>query len=185
MTYMASCGSTSCDQFDASQAQWFKIAQFSFVPGGKDPETGGLMWWHYLIKGPHPHASRCIHEAHNKSREQAHRRDAPNRYRPRRLPHPPRDNLNAERPHRILPLLHTSQHRRQRLGEALQHYNIPSRIYSRRPEFQAGYLWTEHRYDVYFPCWSAFEPSECESGPWGYGWCCWGAWGSGWVCACE
>lgn len=60
MTYMASCGSTPCDQFDASQAQWFKIAQFSFVPGGKDPETGGLMWWHYLIKGSYLHQPCCI-----------------------------------------------------------------------------------------------------------------------------
>ena len=27
MTYMASCTGTTCDQFDASQAQWFKIDQ--------------------------------------------------------------------------------------------------------------------------------------------------------------
>ncbi|OBZ72745.1 Cellulose-growth-specific protein [Grifola frondosa] len=27
MTYMASCGSTTCDQFDAANAQWFKIAE--------------------------------------------------------------------------------------------------------------------------------------------------------------
>jgi len=27
MTYMASCGSTSCDKFDASNAKWFKIDQ--------------------------------------------------------------------------------------------------------------------------------------------------------------
>lgn len=27
MTYMASCGSTACDQFDPSGAKWFKIDQ--------------------------------------------------------------------------------------------------------------------------------------------------------------
>ena len=27
MTYMASCGSTSCDQFDPTGAKWFKIDQ--------------------------------------------------------------------------------------------------------------------------------------------------------------
>jgi hypothetical protein len=27
LTYMASCGSTTCDQFDATQAKWFKIHQ--------------------------------------------------------------------------------------------------------------------------------------------------------------
>lgn len=27
LTYMASCGSTTCDKFDASGAQWFKVDQ--------------------------------------------------------------------------------------------------------------------------------------------------------------
>jgi len=27
LTYMASCGSSTCDQFDATQARWFKISQ--------------------------------------------------------------------------------------------------------------------------------------------------------------
>ena len=27
MTYMASCGTTSCDQFDPTDAKWFKIGQ--------------------------------------------------------------------------------------------------------------------------------------------------------------
>jgi hypothetical protein len=33
MTYMASCGSTTCDKFDASNAQWFKIAEAGKKPG--------------------------------------------------------------------------------------------------------------------------------------------------------
>ena len=37
LTYMASCGSTSCDQFDATQAKWFKIHQV----GRKD---GNAQW---------------------------------------------------------------------------------------------------------------------------------------------
>ncbi|KAF8186229.1 glycoside hydrolase family 61 protein [Pholiota molesta] len=32
LTYMASCGSTTCDKFDASNAKWFKISQ-----DGKEP----------------------------------------------------------------------------------------------------------------------------------------------------
>lgn len=35
MTYMASCGSTSCDQFDPTGAKWFKIDQV----GKKDAST--------------------------------------------------------------------------------------------------------------------------------------------------
>lgn len=32
LTYMASCGSTTCDQFDSTQAQWFKIQQVGRKP---------------------------------------------------------------------------------------------------------------------------------------------------------
>ena len=35
LTYMASCGSTTCDKFDITQAKWFKIEQL----GMKDPST--------------------------------------------------------------------------------------------------------------------------------------------------
>ena len=35
MTYMTSCGSTSCDQFDPTGAKWFKIDQL----GKKDADT--------------------------------------------------------------------------------------------------------------------------------------------------
>ena len=35
MTYMASCGSTSCDKFDSLDAEWFKIDQ----AGKKDADT--------------------------------------------------------------------------------------------------------------------------------------------------
>lgn len=38
MTYMASCGSTTCDKFDATNAKWFKIDQQSYMPDGKT-------WW--------------------------------------------------------------------------------------------------------------------------------------------
>ncbi|PSR83810.1 hypothetical protein PHLCEN_2v5624 [Hermanssonia centrifuga] len=34
MTYMASCGSTTCDQFDASGAKWFKIDQLGLKSDG-------------------------------------------------------------------------------------------------------------------------------------------------------
>ena len=40
LTYMASCGDTTCDKFDASDAQWFKIDQM----GLKDAASG--TWWH-------------------------------------------------------------------------------------------------------------------------------------------
>ncbi|KAG6895561.1 hypothetical protein C0992_000609 [Termitomyces sp. T32_za158] len=36
MTYMASCGSTTCDKFDSTQAKWFKIDQ----QGRKDDGSG-------------------------------------------------------------------------------------------------------------------------------------------------
>ncbi|KAJ3545580.1 hypothetical protein NM688_g5608 [Phlebia brevispora] len=36
MTYMAPCTGTTCDQFDASQAQWFKIDQAGQKPGSSD-----------------------------------------------------------------------------------------------------------------------------------------------------
>ncbi|KAH6904125.1 glycoside hydrolase, partial [Coprinopsis sp. MPI-PUGE-AT-0042] len=36
LTYMASCGDTPCNQFDASQAQWFKIGEQSFKPGTRE-----------------------------------------------------------------------------------------------------------------------------------------------------
>ena len=32
--YLASCGSTSCDKFDASNAQWFKITEVGKRSGG-------------------------------------------------------------------------------------------------------------------------------------------------------
>lgn len=37
MTYMTSCGSTTCDQFDETGAKWFKINEV----GKKDDGT----WW--------------------------------------------------------------------------------------------------------------------------------------------
>ena len=36
MTYMAACTGTPCDQFDAGQAQWFKIDQAGQKPGYDD-----------------------------------------------------------------------------------------------------------------------------------------------------
>lgn len=35
MAYMASCGSTTCDQFDSTNAQWFKIAEQGLMADGK------------------------------------------------------------------------------------------------------------------------------------------------------
>ncbi|KAJ2932194.1 hypothetical protein H1R20_g4889, partial [Candolleomyces eurysporus] len=35
LTYMASCGSVSCDKFDASTARWFKIAELGKKPNGQ------------------------------------------------------------------------------------------------------------------------------------------------------
>lgn len=31
LTYMASCGSTTCDKFDITQAKWFKIQQLGMM----------------------------------------------------------------------------------------------------------------------------------------------------------
>lgn len=33
MTYMASCGSTTCDQYDSTNAEWFKIEETGLEPG--------------------------------------------------------------------------------------------------------------------------------------------------------
>ena len=33
MTYMASCGSTSCDKFDSLDAEWFKIDEAGLLSG--------------------------------------------------------------------------------------------------------------------------------------------------------
>ncbi|KAF8996129.1 glycosyl hydrolase family 61-domain-containing protein [Cyathus striatus] len=35
LTYMASCGSTTCDKFDSTTAKWFKIDQVGLVASGK------------------------------------------------------------------------------------------------------------------------------------------------------
>lgn len=34
MTYMASCGDTPCDQYNGSDAKWFKIDQYGKKPDG-------------------------------------------------------------------------------------------------------------------------------------------------------
>ena len=33
MTYMASCGNTTCDQYDPTNAEWFKIEETGLEPG--------------------------------------------------------------------------------------------------------------------------------------------------------
>ena len=33
MTYMASCGNTTCDQYDSTNAEWFKIEETGLEPG--------------------------------------------------------------------------------------------------------------------------------------------------------
>ncbi|KAG6876166.1 hypothetical protein C0993_005197 [Termitomyces sp. T159_Od127] len=47
MTYMASCGSTTCDKFDSTQAKWFKIDQ----QGQKD---GGSGWFQADVAAGQP-----------------------------------------------------------------------------------------------------------------------------------
>jgi len=42
LTYMASCGSTTCDQFNATQARWFKIHQV----GRQD---GSALWYQQVL----------------------------------------------------------------------------------------------------------------------------------------
>ena len=37
MTYMASCGDTTCDQFNDTDAQWFKIDQAGKKGGDNSP----------------------------------------------------------------------------------------------------------------------------------------------------
>ncbi len=37
LTYLASCGSTACDQFDSSTAKWFKIDQLGRKTTGDKP----------------------------------------------------------------------------------------------------------------------------------------------------
>ena len=36
LTYMASCGSTTCDEFDPADAKWFKIQQIGRKNGNGD-----------------------------------------------------------------------------------------------------------------------------------------------------
>jgi hypothetical protein len=36
LTYLANCGSTTCDQFDITNAKWFKIQQIGKKPNGSD-----------------------------------------------------------------------------------------------------------------------------------------------------
>lgn len=43
LTYLASCGSTTCDQFDAQTAKWFKIDQVGRAPGSADWVQQSLM----------------------------------------------------------------------------------------------------------------------------------------------
>jgi len=43
MTYMASCGSTTCDKFDAQTAKWFKIQQVGLKPDGETWALQDLM----------------------------------------------------------------------------------------------------------------------------------------------
>ena len=42
LTYMASCGSTPCDQFDPTGASWFKINQAGLEDDGKTWYQGGI-----------------------------------------------------------------------------------------------------------------------------------------------
>lgn len=43
LTYLASCGSTTCDKFDAQTAKWFKIDQVGRAPGSADWVQQSLM----------------------------------------------------------------------------------------------------------------------------------------------
>lgn len=55
MTYMASCGSTSCAQFNGSSANWFKIDELGQMSNGS---------WYQLDISEHsfmsPHVSMLI-----------------------------------------------------------------------------------------------------------------------------
>lgn len=42
MTYMASCGSTPCDQFNGTGAGWFKIDQAGLESDGKTWYQGSI-----------------------------------------------------------------------------------------------------------------------------------------------
>ncbi|GLB41315.1 putative glycosyl hydrolase family 61 [Lyophyllum shimeji] len=43
LTYMASCGDTTCDKFDTTQAKWFKIQQVGRKPNSADWAQADLM----------------------------------------------------------------------------------------------------------------------------------------------
>ena len=42
LTYMANCGSTTCDQYDITNAKWFKIEQVGLNPNGSGWAQAGL-----------------------------------------------------------------------------------------------------------------------------------------------
>jgi len=47
MTYMASCGSTTCDQYNSTDAEWFKIEETGL-------ETGNVTWYQQNIMNGNP-----------------------------------------------------------------------------------------------------------------------------------
>ncbi len=81
LTYMASCGSTTCDKFDASGAQWFKVDQ-----AGK--KSDGSTWVQQDISEffrYRPYLSR--YSLSTISARPNLFDDAPGPHRPRRLSH--------------------------------------------------------------------------------------------------
>ncbi|KAG6809338.1 hypothetical protein H0H92_000643, partial [Tricholoma furcatifolium] len=51
MTYMASCGSTTCDKFDTTQAKWFKIDQQGQE---NNDDNGAVLWWQTNVMNREP-----------------------------------------------------------------------------------------------------------------------------------
>ena len=55
MTYMALCEGTTCDKYDATNANWFKIDEAGLKPDGSG-------WWQQDISGSsHCYCARRIH----------------------------------------------------------------------------------------------------------------------------
>ena len=103
MTYMASCGSTTCDKFDVTKAEWFKISE----DGRKSDGSGD---WIQMDLCASPFFLSFSHPT-NLFHSQRRRSQFPNPIHPRtrQLPPPPRDHRPAPRhlprQGRVLPCL--------------------------------------------------------------------------------
>lgn len=134
LTYMASCGSTTCDKFDDTQAQWFKISEDGKTPG--DNST-----WLQQRLSTSPPSSSPLYRTSLSYRSERRRGQFDHSHQPGagQLPPAARDHRAAPRNvlgrRRVLPRLRADHRRRQPDGRAVRERprQHPRRVLGQRP----------------------------------------------------